>query len=69
MVDICPEDIHEEILIRIYNNDQQDILYNMSYRQHQLANYTSPLDRLFEGLNGRTFSNFIGFVRLLSPGL
>ena len=54
MVDICPGDIRVEILIRIYNNDQQDILYNMSYRQHQLANYTFPLDRLFIGLAGRT---------------
>lgn len=53
MVNICLGDILVEIWIRIYSNDQPDILYNTSYHQHQLVNYRSPLDMLFIRLAGQ----------------
>ena len=62
MVNIFPEGIHVEILIRIYSNDQQDIWYSMFYRQHQLVSCTFPPDKLFIWLSGRTTSRQIRYM-------
>ena len=67
MVNIFPGDIHVGISIRIYSNDQLDILYSMFYRQHQIVNYTFPPGMLFIWLFGRTVSSQMSHP--LSPDL
>ena len=57
MVNIFPGDTHVGILIRIYSNDQLDILYSMFCHQHQLVSCTFPPDMLFIWLFGRTVSS------------